>query len=70
MDLVLREVHKQNMTFDIISLYEYQILKRNSANCDNLIVGGPYLPDSLIDSALREKNPLFILYNQGPNSQT
>ena len=64
MDLVVREVHDQNMTFDIISLYEFQILKRNSANCDNLIVGGPYLPDSLIDSALQEKNPLFVLYNQ------
>ena len=64
MDLVLREVHNQNMTFDIISLYEYQLLKRNSAICENLIVGGPYLPDSLIDSALQEKNPLFILYNQ------
>ncbi len=63
MDLVLREVHNQNLTFDIISSYEYRLLKRNSANCDNLIVGGPYLPDSLIESALQEKNPLFVLYN-------
>ena len=64
MDFVLREVHNQNMTFEIISLYEYELLKRNSFNCDNLIAGGPYLPDALIESVLQEKNPLFILYNQ------
>ena len=44
MDLVLGEIHNQNMTFDIISLYEYQLLKRNSAICENIIVGGPYSP--------------------------
>lgn len=63
MDIVLREVHNQNMTFELISQYEFQLLQRNSLNRDNLIIGGPYLPNTLIESVLQEKNPLFVLYN-------
>jgi diaminopimelate decarboxylase len=63
MDCVLREVNKQNLPFEIISQFEYDLLKKYGLNTDNLIVGGPYLPNSLIESIIEEKNPLFILYN-------
>ena len=64
MDPVLTEVHNQEIPFELISLFEYNILKRNNLNTDNLIVGGPYLPDSLIEVVVQEKNPLFVLYNR------
>jgi len=64
MDGVVQEVHNQNLAYELISQFEFDILQRNSLNTDNLIVGGPYLPDSLIESVILEKNPLFILYNR------
>ncbi|MBN2154969.1 MAG: hypothetical protein JW776_02875 [Candidatus Lokiarchaeota archaeon] len=63
-DIVLSEIDKLNISFELISLYEYDILKRNSLNTDNLIVGGPYLPNPLIERVMQEKNPTFVLYNQ------
>ena len=64
MSTVLQEINEQNMPFELISTFEYDILNRLSLNRENLIIGGPYLPDSLIESVIQEKNPLFILYNR------
>ena len=30
---------------------------------ENLIIGGPYLSDELIESTLLEKNPIYTIYN-------
>ncbi len=63
MKCVLNEINNQHIPFELISQFEYNLLKQNYFNTDNLIVGGPYLPDSLIESVIQEKNPLYVLYN-------
>ncbi len=63
MNEILGIINKCNINFEIISNYEFKILKNNNFCTENMLIGGPYLQNELIESALNEKNPLFTLYN-------
>jgi len=62
---ILKEIDAISVPFELISEYEYAILKRESLSTENLIVGGPYLPDSFITEIIKEKNPIFVIYSIG-----
>jgi diaminopimelate decarboxylase len=62
MDVVLKEVNNNGFHFELISQFEYDLLRKLKLNTENLVVGGPHLPNSLIQDVLSEENPLFVLY--------
>lgn len=60
---ILKIIHTNNVPFEIISDFEYQILKKNNLNCNNLLIGGPYFPDDFIDNILTINKPKIVIYN-------
>ncbi|MHA1870805.1 MAG: hypothetical protein ACTSU2_02720 [Promethearchaeota archaeon] len=59
---IINELH-DHISFEIISDYEFELLNRNSLNTDDLLVGGPYLQNELIEKVVRTNNVKFIIYN-------
>lgn len=60
---ILKTISGSSVPFEIISELEYNLIKKNGFNADNLLVGGPYLTKTLINSVLEEKNPIFVIYS-------
>jgi diaminopimelate decarboxylase len=60
---ILKIISERNIPFEIISEFEYNLIKNNGLNTENLLVGGPYLPKSFINLVIKEKNPIFVIYS-------
>lgn len=60
---VLEIIDQNNVPFEIISNMEFSLLKKYNLNTQDLLIGGPYLPKDFIIAALKEKDPIFTVYN-------
>ena len=60
---ILKIISGCSVPFEILSEFEYNLIKNNGLNTENLLVGGPYLPKSFINSVIKEKNLIFVIYS-------
>ncbi|MHA1391897.1 MAG: hypothetical protein ACTSRZ_00205 [Promethearchaeota archaeon] len=60
---ILRIIGDEKVPFEIISEYEYEILKKEKLDTENIIVGGPCLTKDLIFNVLNSKNSLITVYS-------
>jgi len=56
-------ISSENMGAEVISLPELKVALNNGYPSENIIVGGPYLPDDLIEKSLKNSIKEIIIYD-------